>query len=177
MVRQERLERSEDDDDHEGSEEDVYSQFRRFRNFFVERGGRGSVNIGFLLRVLQLGLEFRVFVQVEAAFVAGGRCSHQAAKAGGDGYHQHLGNRDIESVGTGDADKGHHGSGDRRACDAHLAGHAGHGARTLRTDAFLQGDVADDRHQRIDNVTCSNEYGQEEGAKRSEEGDSLRMFS
>ena len=109
--------------------------------------------------------------------VRGSGGSHQSAQTGRNADHEHLRDGNVEPVGVGDGDEGHHGRSDGRASDTYLRGDGSHAAGTLRTDAFLDGNVADDRHQRVDHVSGSNEHRQEESAERSQEGDAVGMLA
>ena len=80
-------------------------------------------------------------------------------------------------VGIRDADESHNGSCDRRTGNTYLRSDRGNTTRTFWTDALLQGDVTDNRHQRVDHVACSYENRQEEGCQRSEECDTARMLT
>ena len=91
--------------------------------------------------------------------------------------HQHLRDRDHVAVRVGDGDEGDDGGGDRRAGDTHLRGDGRDAAGALGPDVLLQGDVADDGHDRIDHVTRAHEDGQEEGHERAQEGDVVRMLA
>ena len=161
---QQRREDSKHDNDQQSGKEYEHSILRLPGNILVERGSRVAVDVVIILGILQLGLEQRVFVEVESAMVAGSGGSHQSANTCRYGNHQHLRNSDIEAVLVGDGDKGHHSSGNGRTGDTNLRGDRGHTAWTLRTDVFLQGNVADDRHQRVDHVTSTDEHRQEESA-------------
>ena len=171
------LEDSEEYDDAESPQEDEHGILGRLRNLLVECGGTAAIDILVLLGILQLSLEHRILVEILATMVAGSSGSHQTTDAGGDRHHQHTRNGDVETVGIGYAHKGHHGSGDGRTGDTDLRGNRGYAAGALRTDAFLQGDVADNRHQRIDHVTRSYKHSQEECTQRSEEGDAVWMLA
>ena len=109
--------------------------------------------------------------------IRGGGGSHQSAQASGNAHHQHLGNGDVEAIGIRDGNKGHHSSSDGRTRDTHLRGNRSHTTGTLWTDAFLQGNVADDRHQGVDHMTRSHQYGEKESAEGSEERDAVGMLA
>ena len=109
--------------------------------------------------------------------VAGSSGSHQAADTCRNGNHQHLRDGYVETVFVGNGDEGHHSSCNRRTGDTYLRGDRGHAAGTLGTDTFLQGNVADNGHQRVDHVTGTDEHRQEEGAEGCQESDAVGMLA
>ena len=173
----EELDAGETDDDGESGEEYIDAAAGFPGNGLVEGSGRFPVHVFVGFRVGEPFLKFGVLVEVEAAAVGRDRSDSQSAEAGRDRNHEDLGNGHVVAVGVGYGHESDDGSGDRGAGDTHLGGDGGDRARTFGTDAFLQGDVADDRHEGIDDMAGSDEDGQEESAERGEEGDVLRVLA
>ena len=109
--------------------------------------------------------------------VRGSSGSYQSAQTSWYRHHQHLWNGNAEAILVRYGNECHNGSGNGRTSDTHLRGYRRHTAGTLRTDAFFQRNVADNRHQRINHVTRSHQHGQEERTQRSQERDAVRMLA
>ena len=172
-----RQENSEHDDAQQRTEEDIDRAFRLFRDLFVQDRSAISVDIRTLLRILELGLENRIFVKVFTAFVRRSRSCHQATQTRRYSDHQHLRDRHVKTVGVIDGDERHYCCCNRRTGDTYLRSDRRHAARTLRTDTFLERDITDNRHQGIHNVAGSYEDGQEERSQRSKECDMIGVLT
>ena len=164
-------------DDCEGAYKDIDRQLGRRADLLVEHGGGAAIHILAHLGIGQTGLELRVFVEVLTALIRKGSSCHQSAQTGGNGDGDDLQVVDLEASIITDDDKRRHGSGNGRTRDTYLRGHRRHATGALRTDAFLQGDVADDRHQRIDHMARAHQHREEEGAEGCQERDMGGMFS
>ena len=173
----EHLAEGEAHNDQKGAQEDVHRGLGLPRDNLVQRSGGVAVHVFVHLRIGLSFEEVRILVQVFAALVGGGGGAHEANYAGRDGDHEHLGNAYHVAVGVGNGDEGHHGRGDGRAGDAHLRGHGGNAAGTLRADVLLEGDVADDGHDGVHHMARPHQYREEEGYQRAQEGDVVRMFA
>ncbi len=165
------------DNHQEGAQEHEDGSLGFAGNLLVQGGGGVAVHVLVHFRVGLAFEEFGIVVQVLAAFVGGEGGAHEADDAGGDGDHQHLRDADHVAVGVGDGDKGHHGRGDGGAGDSHLGGDGSHAAGALRTDIFLEGDVADDGHDGVYHVSGADQDGEEEGDQGTQEGDVLRVLA
>ena len=175
--RVEHLAEREAHDHEEGAQEHEHGRLGLLGDDLVQGGGGTAVHVGVLLGIGLALLEFRVHVEVLAALEGSEGGAHEAAEAGRDGDHQDLRDRDHVAVRIGDGDEGDDGGGDRRAGDTHLRGDGSHAAGALGPDVLLQGDVADDGHDRIDHMARAHEDGQEEGHERAQEGDVVRMLA
>ena len=127
------------------------------------------------LRILYPLLVFRIVLQVLAPLVGSIGRHDDTDDAGRQGDHQHLRDGHSVAVGVGNRYESDHCGSDRRAGDSNLGGYRGHCAWPFRTDVFLDGDVHDNRHQGIDDMSGTDQDSQEEGAERSEERDPVRM--
>ena len=173
----EHLAEGEAHDHQQRTQKNVHGSLGFLGDDLVQGGGGGTVHVGVLLGVGLSLLEFGVVVQVLAALVGGGGGAHEADDAGRDGDHEDLRDTHHVAIGIGDGHEGDDGGGDRRAGDTHLGRDGSHAAGTLRTDVLLEGDVADDGHDRIDHMARAHEDGQEEGHQRAQEGDVLGMLA
>ncbi len=160
----------------DGGEEDPGGPVGLFRELGVEQGFTTAVDEVPLRRVLDLGLELLVLVQILAAAQAPQGCHHDPRERGGDGDHQ-----DVEqTVGLThavsrrqDGDHGDHGHRDRRGADGHLGGNGRHCHGALRADVLLQRDVGDDGEHGVDHVAGAAQEGEGPGRERRQQGDVL----
>ncbi|MNZ84717.1 hypothetical protein D3C78_1034810 [compost metagenome] len=169
---------TEQDHGGDGGEEDPGRPVGLFRELGVEQGFTAAVDEGALLRILDLGLELLVLVQILATAQAPqGRHDH-TGQGGGDGDHQ-----DVEQAvsltyavtGRQNGDHGDHGNGDRGGADRHLGGNGGHRHRALGTDVLLQRYVGDDGEHGVDHVAGTAQEGEGPGGEGGQNGDVLRV--
>ena len=159
------------------SQEHEHGQLGGGSDFLVKRGCLVHIHVFVNLGICLAGLELGIVVQVLAPLVRCQGRAHEAYDAGGDGNHEHLRDAHHVAVGVGDGHKCNHGGGDGRTCNTHLGGDGGHAARPLRTDVLLEGYVTDNGHYGIYHVAGSNHNGEEEGHKRSQECDVVRVLA
>ena len=171
------LEEREDRDNDQCTDKNEHGILGRLRNLFVQRCSTRTIDILILFRVFQSLLELRVFIQVKSTTITGKGSSHQTTQTGRNGNHQNIRNGDIETICVRYAHKCHDSSSNRRTSDTHLRCDRSHTTRTLRTDSFLESDVADDRHEGIHHMSRSHKHRQEESTERSQECDSLRFLA
>ncbi len=162
----------------DGGEEDPGRPVGLFRELGVEQGLATTVDEGALLRILDLGLELLVLVQILAAAQAPQGRHDNAGQGGGDGDHQ-----DVEQTigltdtmaGRQNGDHGDHGNRYRRGADGHLGGNGGDSHRALGTDVLLQRDVGDDGEHGVDHVAGTAQEGEGPGGERCQDSDVLRV--
>ena len=149
------------DDNHKSQchQEDIYGTLALWSYLFVEGSCRVTIDICFLSWVLQLLQELRVLVKVETTMPTHCHSTQDTNKTSRDGDKDNLHIAHMEAMLDADGRESHDGSCDWRTGNTYLRGYAGDAARVLWTNAFLQGDITDDRHERVNHMSCSHQDG------------------
>ena len=171
------LENGEQHNHRKCGKENIHGTLRFLRDFLVQNRCGATVHVFLHLRILESRLEGGILVEVQPALVRDGGCSHDTANACGNRNRNHLQVVDLKTVRIRDDHERCHRSGNRRTGNAHLRRDGSHATRALRTDSLLEGDIANDRHQRIDHVTRTHEHREEERAERRQNGDVIRVLA
>ena len=170
------LAESQGDNHKNGAKENVNSQFRLLIDNLVKGGGITSVDIITDSGILYPLLELRILIQIFSSAERSQGGEEKTYHAGRDGHHKHLRDRHIIAVRVGNSHESDHRGGNRRTSDSHLGCDRGHTTRSFGTDSLLDGDVHDNRHKGIYNMTGTHENSQEEGCEGGQDCDTIRML-
>ena len=166
-----------DDDNHKSCQEDIYGILRVLWYLLVKSSGVRAIDIRVLLRIFELCLELWILVEVKASVPTVCHSCQYSYEACRNRHHYYLDIAHREAVVGRYCGESHDSGSYGRASDAYLCRDRRDGTWSFGADSFLQGNVADNRHQGVYDMSGTNQHRKQEGGQRCQEGDTVGVLS
>ena len=134
-----------------------------------------AINIRFIFRITNKFLEPLIFLQVLATAITPNCRSQNTAEGGRNGNHQHIPDCTIIAWSNKKTYYGNYRHGNRWSRNTNLRRNRSYCHWSLRPDALLDGNVINNRHNRIHHMPRAAKHGQQPGSNRRIYCNALRI--